>query len=241
MSDVRVHPVTRLQRCYRLRQTRALLAPLLNINTLNWRINGVGMLQAYLFEGDEDELRIHVYHNDLKLPNIHELGGIHDHRFNLWSSVYVGGLVHCEYYVEPRVDGNWRICEATHARAQQPGEVSEHSTEVAVECAPVYNHHIWMGQSYFFPQGYFHETLAEDYTVTLVRKLNQQNVRARFLTPKGIELPKTIMSMDHLDVYKRGKAILEEAQIQMNKLVRDKALYSALDDIDLAQIEIKKR
>ncbi len=64
---------------------------------LAWRHNGVGLLQAYL----DDDTRVHVWHLKLLVPGMTNSGAMHDHRFDLHSTVLAGTLVNSMLEVEP--------------------------------------------------------------------------------------------------------------------------------------------
>src|SRR5690348_1439519 len=66
------------------------------IQRLQWRQSGLGMLQAYVLQGSEQEVRVHIWHPSIKLPGIDEAGLGHDHRFDMTSWVLVGRLTHVE-------------------------------------------------------------------------------------------------------------------------------------------------
>src|SRR4051812_39653073 len=61
--------------------------------SLKWRHAGFGALQAYIREGDERELRVHIWHQSLIKDGIEESGLCHDHRFDMRSSVLVGRII----------------------------------------------------------------------------------------------------------------------------------------------------
>src|ERR1051325_5879847 len=75
------------------------------IHQLQWRHSGLGMLQAYVVEGGQEEVRVHIWHPSLKLDGIDEAGLGHDHRFDMTSWVLVGKLVHVETITSPNPKG----------------------------------------------------------------------------------------------------------------------------------------
>lgn len=82
---------------------------------LDWRENGLGVLQAYLIEGPTREIRVHVWSPLLERPGMRGNGNIHDHRFDMVSRVLVGAVNHG--HVEPVPGGSrWQMCEVVHAR-----------------------------------------------------------------------------------------------------------------------------
>lgn len=145
---------------------------------LEWRHSGLGALQAYVREGDVDELRVHLWHDSLMAPGIDLNGSVHDHRFNLDSTVLLGDLSHVEHEPVPDPAGEWRIHDVVHARLAQSITGGHHlvgdedprrystTTSVAIFAE---------GTRYWFPARHFHQTVFHPSgTVTLVRKTDQR-------------------------------------------------------------------
>jgi hypothetical protein len=74
------------------------------------------MLQAYVLEGGQQEVRVHVWHPALKLPGIDEAGLGHDHRFDMTSCVLIGQLTHVEILTSADPAGGWKVYEVVNAR-----------------------------------------------------------------------------------------------------------------------------
>lgn len=53
-----------------------------------WRHHGIGVLQLYLTPAH----RLHVWHRDLMVSNVSNGGPMHDHRFDIYSTVLAGVL-----------------------------------------------------------------------------------------------------------------------------------------------------
>lgn len=146
VSDIPVHHLQRL---------RWLVGQLIvTMPIRRWRHTGLGALQAYVREGDEEELRVHVWHPGLQAPGIQQSGDVHDHRFDLESDVLDGVVRHTEYQLTqayPSAGGGWytsawskigtysvggtrsvgeselwRVHEVTHARAALEATGSMH-------------------------------------------------------------------------------------------------------------------
>ncbi len=150
--------------------------------TLEWRHHGIGVLQAYLKENSAPEVRVHIWHPLLERQGaIHE-GGIHNHRFDMRSTVLLGSIEHVEYDVQPAVDGLWEKYEVMHARAgsalpeKLPGTFSKQNLRWTVHA----------GSAYEFKRGAFHRSHAAELTVTVVTKYNQTSDNAVILVPTGI-------------------------------------------------------
>lgn len=158
------------------------------IPTLTWRHSGLGMLQAYVHEGKETELRVHVWHPSLRHDGIEESGLFHDHRFDLDSQVLVGAIKQADFELEGGANGPWCLYEVLHARAAQARGGTYDSDHKLLpqryHCA-VYEVTVHAGKSYFFPKRAFHGTHPDGLTVTLVTKSHQEDAPARILAPYG--------------------------------------------------------
>lgn len=159
---------------------------------LPWRHHGAGMIQAYI----TPSLRIHVWHPDFVLPGMVDSGAIHDHRFDLQSTVVFGSLVNREYSFESYsewAEGTALVCPrqlyeiyevecATSGKTDDPVKVSDRPRPVFYREVSVLE-----GQRYTFPKRAFHMSRpqGDGYVITLVRKFNQEKVRARLLAPQG--------------------------------------------------------
>jgi hypothetical protein len=157
-----------------------------SLDNLRWRHAGIGVLQAYLYEGTRNEMRVHVWHPDLKKPGMTDHGDIHDHRFHLRSFVLLGGIEQSEFEIVEKADGDWRCHTVTHAREAEKRTGTFHETDEAndkacdlrggpVVCIPA-------GYVYEFPKRAIHRSEPRGLTVTLVEKLNQDDVPARVIS-----------------------------------------------------------
>lgn len=157
--------------------------------TLKWRHAGFGALQAYILEGGERELRVHVWHPSLVKPGIEESGLCHDHRFHMRSSVIAGKIIQTDFQLLPAIDsGGWETHRVLHAREAMARGGSFHHDPIPTgerfnRLARVYE--VPVGKGYTFEKFAFHETRAEGLTVTLVEKSGQEDVNARILAPHG--------------------------------------------------------
>jgi hypothetical protein len=155
---------------------------------LSWRHAGFGALQAYIHEDDDHELRVHLWHAALIKSGISESGLCHDHRFNMCSSVLVGNIIQTEFRLEPDVDGGWETYTVLHAREAMNRGGSYHQDPVPTgERFRRYPRIFKLGAGfgYTFKKFHFHETHMTDLTITLVEKLDQEDVNARILAPCG--------------------------------------------------------
>lgn len=153
---------------------------------LDWRCNGLGVLQAYVSEGDVEETRVHIWHPSLEKEGIRDSGQLHDHRFNLVSTVLCGRMVHIEYDLLARPDGPFRAYPVVHAReAMRSSKTFDGQVSAEAE-----RHHattrqmvFGAGSRYTFPKGRFHGTNVDGLVVTLVSKYEQVDRPARILAP----------------------------------------------------------
>lgn len=156
---------------------------------LKWRHAGFGALQAYIREGGENELRVHIWHPSLIKPGIEESGLCHDHRFHMRSSVLAGKIVQTEFRLLPNNrDGDWETFRVLHAREAMARGGSFHHDPISTgeyffRESVVFE--VGAGAGYIFDKFAFHETRAEGTTVTLVEKSAQEDVNARILAPRG--------------------------------------------------------
>lgn len=158
---------------------------------LSWRHFGAGALQAYIREGEQRELRVHLWHPELVKPGITESGLCHDHRFDMRSNVIVGAIRQTEFFIESAPDGDWETYTVLHARAAMEKGGSFHQGPVKTgerfhrEDETVI---VRAGYGYFFEKFAFHETEALGLTITLVEKLGQEPIDARILAPYNVPI-----------------------------------------------------
>jgi hypothetical protein len=161
------------------------------IPRLQWRHSGLGMLQAYVLEGGQQEFRVHIWHPSLKLEGIDEAGLGHDHRFDMTSWVLVGQLTHVEILTSADATGGWKMYEVVNARkalketGTRAGEFRLIDGVVRLDKHAI---SISAGSAYFFPKRSFHETCPDSQVVvTVALKINQDEVPARILCRLGRE------------------------------------------------------
>ena len=161
---------------------------------LDWRVHGLGVLQAYITEGDE-ELRLHIWHPDLCTTQ--DTGRPHNHRFDLKSHVLVGTMIHEEWHLSEDPDGEWYKWSVVHARAQSKSSKDmERLSDVSYYVFKSQDT-ILPGQTYTFQKGRFHRSIVNGLCVTLVTKTNQsgsatilgykENIKHSFINTVPIE------------------------------------------------------
>jgi hypothetical protein len=155
--------------------------------TLRWRHAGFGALQAYIREGETNELRVHLWHPSLIKAGIEESGLCHDHRFQMRSSVLVGKIIQTEFRLEPNPAGGWQTLRVLHAREAMARGGSFHHDPMPTgdyfDRTPLV-YEVGAGCGYTFDKFAFHETRAAGVTITLVEKSGQEDVNARILAPR---------------------------------------------------------
>jgi hypothetical protein len=140
-----------------------------------------GFIQLSL--NDESTSKLHVW-PDFDVPRRPGDHTIHDHVFDISSTVLCGQLIHVEYDVEFHdnyaiemygLDPDYRVWQATdkcrNARkiAQKGGSILEAQDEYAI-VTDVRTIRQPAGKTYFFPAFSFHDNTAEELTATLMTK-----------------------------------------------------------------------
>jgi hypothetical protein len=153
--------------------------------SMSWRHHGIGVLQGYVCENVEPEVRLHVWAPELVKPGMDVSGDIHDHRFDMVSHVLAGAVGHEEICPSEDPAGDWSMLKLTHARAAK--ETAFHGpTETLIGrfSASRASMVIAEGNSYRFPRGKFHRSpVLPGVAVTCVEKHNQSTEAARILHP----------------------------------------------------------
>lgn len=147
-------PVTSVHKIDRLNLLQVLVAEA--IPSLHWRHNGLGLLQGFI---REPELRVHVWHPSL-ITKQAQYSKIHDHRFNLVSSVLLGTIYHTEQELVPNTTGKWQICviDGSPKPSTQRYDIKSNIFAIAE------------GSYYTYPKGLFHSAHSVDLAVSLCEK-----------------------------------------------------------------------
>jgi hypothetical protein len=164
--------------------------------SIGWRHHAIGVMQGYVMEDTDPELRVHIWHPDLVRCDVATDGGrIHDHRFNLRSTVLAGSLGHEEVLVDVDDDGDLVEYTVQHARkGAAPLEPTGRTLRSARR-----SHVIPCGTTYEFPAGEFHRSFVPEPAVTLVTKLDQKTTSARVLFPRGCKPTFGVSGIDFED------------------------------------------
>ncbi len=164
------------------------------IPSLDWRHSGLGVLQAYVHEGTEQELRVYIWHKHLRRDGIEESGLYHDHRFDMTSTVLFGTITQEEIELTPTgvADGRqlYVLYEVLHARAAK-AKTGRSFHELPRRIDGLYTkdsclYAVPEGQTYFQPKRTFHGTwFLDDMAITVVTKSAQDERPARILAPEN--------------------------------------------------------
>jgi hypothetical protein len=186
--------------------------------SLKWRHNGLGLLQAYLYEGVDRELRVHVWHKSLAHDGIGESGLIHDHRFNLTSHVLVGQIWQEEFMLDPDAVGPRQMHTVVHAREAMAKHAINDGDVQALPAryrASTDGTNIGPGWSYTFPKRMFHKTECDSpIVVTVVQKDDQEDVPARILAPYGKPVVHAFVNTLLPAAWSQPLALAEEALLR---------------------------
>jgi hypothetical protein len=151
---------------------------------LEFRHHGLGMLQAYLVEGREQELRLHIWNPELVIDEAAWSGSFHDHRFDMTSFVLAGSVHHREVDPIPGDDMQiWSVINARNVDKTERPFSGQEKTGYRVK-----PFEIMAGHQYFFPRGKFHQSYPVlNPAVTVILKERQVTEYARILVPNGVE------------------------------------------------------
>ena len=138
------------------------------------RFHGNGFVQLYL----TDEYRLHVF-DPLLLEGLVENATIHDHRWDMRSTVLLGSVRHVMYYAYPAGDGPWSIYLAN----PDPKRPLERALPGRYKVTEIGNHTLKAGSAYDFRRRWFHESGAEELTMTIIKKGNDDGAPARVIAP----------------------------------------------------------
>lgn len=163
-----------------------------------WRHHGIGCLQAYIREHAEPEVRIHIWHPDLVKPGIRDAGAVHNHRFDLISTVLHGQIINRRYTLyadtNPLVDVHstdnrrWRRWAVENARSAgvEHNFDGAHKMEDALYAVRISESRLIAGELYRVWRGDYHESVVDDIAVT-VCSLHEKHGQAHLLVPDGHE------------------------------------------------------
>ena len=150
--------------------------------TLTYRHHGIGLLQAYLAEGEHNECRVHLWDPRLEVPGKLESGGSHNHRFHMTSHVLLGAVHHTFLLPTADREGFYSMAVVNPARSVLGGEKGSELVPLPGLYSITGAHHVIVaGQRYTFAHRAFHCAIAKELTITLVTKTGQEAEPARVL------------------------------------------------------------
>lgn len=162
---------------------------LMLIPHLKWRHHGIGVLQGYVSEGYEPEIRLHIWCRKLLKEGMDQSGDIHDHRFDMVSNVLAGIVAHEEIIPVKDDNGDWEMLALTHARAASDTNYHGPTTPLPGKFSVAReSYYIPAGKLYSFARGKFHRSPlphGDDLTITCIEKYNQTDNAARILFPSA--------------------------------------------------------
>ncbi len=162
------------------RQLQRLAVQTLTSKTVHWRHHGIGLIQAYLSPSH----RLHVWSEDLLIPGMTESGAMHDHRFDLHSTVLAGSLHNNLISLDD--DGGspldmWEIPRASKGTTEEMrrvGGVRAHIMPLQI---------LTPGHTHSIERGEFHwaRPVSGSVGVTSVIAMDKRDTSARLLCPSG--------------------------------------------------------
>ncbi len=188
------------------------------IDRIEFRHHGIGVLQGYVCENVEPEVRIHIWSRKLLKPGMDLSGDVHDHRFEMVSHVLYGDVEHEEFIEQESSLGNYAMMALTHARAAADTNYHGPTTVLSGRFLVQRRRHtIPAGWSYRFPAQVFHRSpldrIKDDVTVTCIEKHRQREAPARLLYP--IEC-KPVMAFGHTPDPALVKTIISQAKEKLS-------------------------
>jgi hypothetical protein len=157
--------------------------------TLEWRHHGIGVLQAYLSEGEGVEHRLHIWSRSLLKPGISASGDAHDHRFDMVSHVLFGAVLNEGWALTESPRGTWTTMTLVHARAAGAEQKfhapmmptgQRYERRKSTVSVPA-------GSLYRYPARRFHRSPVYEFAISWVEKHNQTTEPARIAHP--IDVP----------------------------------------------------
>lgn len=143
-------------------------------STEDWRAHGIGVLQKYV-----DEYRVHVWHSDLLSIGLE--GGIHNHRYDLTSTLLYGELLQEEWLPEENKDGFWELWEHSNSTDSDRNPRKLNKT-YRLTCESV---RLKAGVEYSFPAFAFHRSVPVDEICISVIERSNFSGKSQALIPKG--------------------------------------------------------
>lgn len=141
-------------------------------DSMGWRSHGIGVIQKYM--GDR---RVHVWHQDS--VKIHLEGGIHNHRYDLTSTVVAGALKQEEWFPTLNEHGFWRRW------------IHNNESKVPVPTDEYFDLDPWSmvittGHRYLYPRTGYHRTVPiSEIAITVVDREEVHGVSSA-LIPRGM-------------------------------------------------------
>lgn len=126
--------------------------------------------------------RLHLWHSDIPRQKVRT--AIHDHIFDMYSLCIKGVMRNREFGAEPDPSGDYEVHQAQTVRCT---ETNLFPIEQRVRLVRGRVDTVGAGESYTFPAFRFHESDADDGTVTVMTKCDFHVGTARVLVPVGAQ------------------------------------------------------
>ena len=137
------------------------------ITGMHPRWHGNGFVQVYL----NPMTRLHIWNPELPATRVVN-AQIHDHKFKFVSRILIGELLHRTWEVHTAPDGLYRRSRlycGTHDRTRGPTVIDNH-----VDLKHLHDWRFKKGETYEFGgPNFYHETICDEYTVTVMTKTEQ--------------------------------------------------------------------
>ena len=143
------------------------------------RLHATGFAQLYLADG----VRLHVWSDKLfkHAPYVAQNGFFHDHRYRIKSQVLRGALLDQGATFTHAEEEEWGLWEVRPAHEGEPEK--PHLKDVYGVVSLWRPRIIRAGACYSIAKRAFHQTRALEPTVTIMRKMDEEETWARLLVP----------------------------------------------------------
>lgn len=128
--------------------------------------------------------RLHVWAPDLPVAQLVRTP-IHDHTFDFQSEILLGRLAHREWDSIHYCDGPYKIYKASTGIEAPELVFNGYTCDLGEER----NFLFGAGSRYFFRQGQFHDSWAEELTLTVISKRSSSTGNPRVLVPRTLKGP----------------------------------------------------
>jgi hypothetical protein len=151
------------------------------------RMHATGFVQLYL----TPTVRLHVWSDDTfaAAPDVSQIAFFHDHGYTIKSHALRGALLDTRVEVLNDHQGlnDWAVWEVRPAHEGEPEKPHLATMEPSKWLALLPPSLIRAGESYEIPKRVFHQTRNIGTTVSVMRKVDEENSWARLMVPTGFD------------------------------------------------------